>query len=779
MATKSKPSAPRSAAGVQAVIAPSSAPVAAPSLSPFGDGTAAAARAEAMQVTPFEERGAIGTPIVGGFIQDLGEYNPRLEGRAAIPVYEEMRRSDAQVHITLQAVKLPIRAGVPSLEPASDSAIDKQIAEEVQDNLLEGLEYLGTAGQYVSQSWDDVLQNALLMLDFGCAAHEEVYTIDGDRVRMKKLAARLPITFYRFLVEEDGETLIALQQYGYRGNSYLNVDVPASKLGLFVHSKEGANYFGRSILRTAYEHWYVKQCMYKIDAIACERNGLGVPIVKHLPGSGRLSLEDRETAFRFATNLASGHSTGAYMPPGLDMVIQGVAGQVRSCRDSILHHNQQISKVTLAMVVDLGQSSTGNRALGGSMSDLFFMANQAVYDQVCRTISHTAVRRLVDYNYDNVGSTKTKSYRSGPGAKPSGYPLMRAPSVSYVSFETIAETLAKLGLATVDMIHPDDELEAHLRRKMNLPAPAKPRQRFAPTAIRLMGQDPSAAPPPPSAKQAAMSERIAKGRELPMVDGIMVSREPQGAEKFLALSEIVTHLDAGKARVADVLRAAKKSTIAEALHRAIAAPAGRVHQVSVPADPKLVESVAEALKPVKAAGKLTVAQKRSRQLAGAAPRNPKDGVALADAPGADDKLNLYAQSTVSEFTGNLTARAINAALDAKKNPGDATKGEAIVQAQSDIEDATDGWIDRLSGEAANEAFGDGRLAGFGQYSDEIDRFIYSALLDLATCDACSDADGKEGALDEIPDAPNPDCEGGDSCRCVLVAVFGDERRSAA
>jgi hypothetical protein len=71
-----------------------------------------------------------------------------------------------------------------------------------------------------------------------------------------------------------------------------------------------------------------------------------------------------------------------------------------------------------------------------------------------------------------------------------------------------------------------------------------------------------------------------------------------------------------------------------------------------------------------------------------------------------------------------------------------------------------------------------RDAGFAEYADEIDHYIYSALLDVNTCKACAAADGMEGSADELPAVPNPDCDGGDGCRCVRVAVFKDEGSKA-
>ena len=144
-----------------------------------------------------------------------------------------------------------------------------------------GLEFRTSSGGWATQNWDDVVRNALLMLDFGCAAHEDVWAVDGARVRLRKLAARLPLTFYRWHTELDGETLVALEQYGYRGGRYLNVTLPAEKIALFTYNQEGANFWGTALLRYMYPHWYVKSNLYRMDSIACERNALGIPDAEH------------------------------------------------------------------------------------------------------------------------------------------------------------------------------------------------------------------------------------------------------------------------------------------------------------------------------------------------------------------------------------------------------------------------------------------------------------------------------------------------------------------
>ena len=417
--------------------------------------------AESQSTVPLERTAATaetlpvglpGTPIFHGFLEDFGEYNPQLEGLTAIRTYEKMRRSDAQVAATLLACELPIRAANWDVLPASSNALDREIAQFVKDNLFGGLEYVSPAGVKTTQCWDDVLRNALLMLAFGAAAHEEIYAVDGERVRLARLAPRLPITFYRWITDVDGETLLALNQYGYRNSNFESVEIPADRLAVFTFNKEGANFFGRSMLRPAYMHWYIKHNLYRIDAIAGERNGLGIPTIEQGTGA---SKEDRQAAASWVTQLAAHEKTGIALPAGWKLTLQGVQGQVRDLFSSIEHHNIEISRTALAFFMNLGQSSksSGNRALGQEMTDFFFLAVQATADQIARTITSTAVKRLVDYNWDGVEK----------------YPMLQTSNLRARSLDQTLTALSQL--ATAKVMAPYPELAQYIARELGLPQP--------------------------------------------------------------------------------------------------------------------------------------------------------------------------------------------------------------------------------------------------------------------------------------------------------------------
>jgi uncharacterized protein DUF935 len=457
---------------------------------------------QVVEIRPGDGRTSIygvpATAITGGFLVDLGEYNSELMGRNALPTYEKMRRGDAQVDATLEACIQPIlsaqwdvvpRQGVggrvsgvakqgvgdrvsgvgkngqgeatpytphptPSGNDNGKATVSqaREIAAAVKENLFGGLETRTEMGSWTTQSWAEVLRNTMLMLAFGCSAYEEVWTVDGDQLRLRMLADLPPMTFYQWDVESDGRTLRALVQYGYRKDRYERLAVPADKLTLFTYRQEGANFWGRPILRAAYPHWYVKNALYRIDAIAAERNGMGIPVITLPPGA---SAEDRETAIRFVTQLAAHERTGITLPNGASFELLGVKGNVRDILPSIAHHNEQITLAALAAFLNMGRTQTGSRSLGQVQNKFFLLALQNIADYVAQRITDNTIRRWVYYNY-------------GLDAP---VPQLKVANVQSRSFEDVMDYLQKLALAGV--VVSDRGLRDKVRMELGMPSETK------------------------------------------------------------------------------------------------------------------------------------------------------------------------------------------------------------------------------------------------------------------------------------------------------------------
>ncbi len=727
-------------------------PVARPAV---GDGMAAKAAAEPRML----EMGTTGTGVFGrGYIRELGEYNSEFSGGpfSFYRVCEKMRRGDAQVAATVMAMKLPVRCAEWAVKPPEDATpVEKECAEFVETCLFDEIDF------------DRTLENLLLALDFGAGCHEDIWTITNGQVRLAKLAARMPLTFYNWVVDAN-ESLVALIQHGFHGGAFAEFTLPADKIALYTFRQEGANFAGRAILREMYQHWYTKAALYKIDAIACERNGMGVPVGTLAQGATR---EDREAFERFLASVAAHQSAYVMQPAGYSFDLKGVVGQVRNCTDSIQHHNMQISMAGLAQFMIMGQGhggGGGNRSLGETMSDFFYLSLQTLANQVGDAYSDNTIARLALYNY-------------GPKVRA---PRLVPQQIIAMKFESVTEALSKLG--TANILTPDPDLELWIRQKMGAPAVDRAElvrlraktvtsgtTQVKPQAEQAAGGGavdavPSGAPAAPGAAGKEAAPKVAAAE----VDGVKVRRPPVGAELCLALSEIVSGLNSGRDDVASALRKARPAIQSEMIHKILNRPVGQMHRASVEADSKLVAAVAAILQRVHDFGMEQVSKERAKQKAGAA---PADAAKIRAAAGkAKDPIGLYAEGAVSEFTNTISSRATNMVIDLKRKAG-LTDGEIFQAAEELLDEQSDKWIDGVGAKGANEAFADGREAGYEELKGEISSVIYSALLDTNTCEACAAADGEDGATPEdIPDVPNPDCDGGDKCRCVHVYVFSDE-----
>lgn len=132
------------------------------------------------------EVGATGTVIFGGILGQT-DYNLDLQPPLSYDVYDKMRKGDGQVRAALSAIKLPLLRAEWTVEPASDSAEDKEIAMFVEEGLQE-----------LSSSWQQTLRHILLHLDYGSMPLEKVWEVrDDKRVHLRKLAPRLPRTIMR------------------------------------------------------------------------------------------------------------------------------------------------------------------------------------------------------------------------------------------------------------------------------------------------------------------------------------------------------------------------------------------------------------------------------------------------------------------------------------------------------------------------------------------------------------------------------------------------------
>jgi hypothetical protein len=715
--------------------------------------------------------GVSGTPILHGFVRDLGEYNPLMIGRDAIPIYEKMRRSDAQVHATLMAVNLPVQSAkwdiVPGLDPSEPGyARAKEICDFVKGNLFGGLEFRTARGTLVSQAWDSVVRNALLMPWFGVAAHEDVYVYDGGRLRLRKLAPRLPLTFWRFLVDkDDGETLEALEQYGYTVDFFKRVQVPAEKLCLFVFRKEGANFWGLPLLRSAYPHWYAKNSAYRIDLIAAERNTLGVPTIEQAPNASR---EDRAAAAQFVTQLAAHERTGISLPAGWKFTIQGVQGNQYRIQETIREHNEQISNNVLAMFLNLASGRGGSRALAQQHTDFFLLALQNLADQIARDITATTITRLTRLNF----------------GEDAAVPRLVAANVQSRQLEDVISALTQLAQAGV--VVPDESLDSRLREELGLP------QRVAPVpASEQIGVARRQQATGTQRSSDPAGRRAEPEHAVDLFTQATRTRDRQSPYWHAPVAPTETHVDfrtinqkfdQAEAAVADLLRRNRRRTIRQLANRAaeMLKNGQRPSVITYQPDTRLEKQILAVLQQAYDFAKSQVLEEHRRLLERSGRQQAALSEVLADVPRPTKNLGLIAEVAVEDYGNRLALAAQNAANDLRRSLdiGGMSAGEIADELFGALDDISDGYFDNIAAEGVRTAMGRGRNDALEALRAELGGlrgfWERTSVMDKNRCSNCAAHDGDQMPADGPPPPPPPDdgiCEGGHLCRCQWIEVI--------
>jgi hypothetical protein len=344
---------------------------------------------------PVTERGHVGNTTAAGFWMLDEEETPELRWPLSVRVYDAMRRQDAQVGSVLRAVTLPVRRTPWRLDPAG--ARD-EVVQLVAEDL--GLPIVGAGDAAPGRtrdrfSWSEHLRLALLMLVHGHSFFEQVYRPPSEDprgyARLRKLAWRPPRSIAAVNVAPDGG-LVSIEQDPPQGGTR-NVEIPVRFLVAYVCDREGANWFGNSLLRQAYKFWLIKDRELRVWATRDERNGVGVPLYE-----GAENETDLSKGLSIAQGYRAGSNAGAAIPNTAKLRLLGVEGALADPSKLVEKCDEQIARAVLAHFLNLG-SQTGSWALGTTFADFFTMSLQAVALDVAAVANAHVVEDLVDINF--------------------------------------------------------------------------------------------------------------------------------------------------------------------------------------------------------------------------------------------------------------------------------------------------------------------------------------------------------------------------------------------
>lgn len=384
------------------------------------------------------ELGFHGSTIWDGLVQE--DYNPDLRHPQSIATYDKMRKSSSQVQSIETVISLPIRTVRWYVEPAGTAASDREAADLVERNLLNG--------DWMSSTFDDLIRKALISTMVGFALFETVWDEQDGYLVYRKFADRHPRTVSKWLFDPNGGCAGFVQE-GYVDGALKRVSIPIDRVLRFTHREEFGNPEGFALCRVMYKNWYIIESLYKIANIGAERMFVGTPIGKYPPNS---TDKDRDALLELLKAIRVHEGAAIALPDTYSLDTFGGNATVDAIMALVDHHDNAMARAALAAFVNLVGQANGSRALSSDQSQFFLLADQAIAMWICAVINQYAVRKLVDANF--------------PG-------IRQYPRLDHSHLQTVINPTATghalAALVNKQLLTPDADVESAVRDMMNLP----------------------------------------------------------------------------------------------------------------------------------------------------------------------------------------------------------------------------------------------------------------------------------------------------------------------
>jgi hypothetical protein len=722
-----------------------------------------------------------GVILSGRTLFNRQDYNPDLTGQNGTNYYEKMRR-DPAIAGHLARWKSHVQAANWTFEPPEDWKGSAKVLDTMME--LCNRYIMGDGRDHIQDTFKGgLLPHILLMLDFGMSAVEKVWGIDEQgRHAYARLAPILPWTVQEFELGENGE-LLRLVQYAYvAGGIKARQEVPEAgfgtadeKIAVFTYRQEGDNYFGRPVLRECFQPWWHKSELWTLDGLQKELGGMGFRVVK-IPDSIVDTTSDiYKTAQQIAFDSRSSETGGAVIGQNWEFDVKFPTGTPPDIQGSMEFCNRQIAAAFNDQQSQYGTTPNGTKSLGETQTNSSMLSDQEVADLIEMQINTQLVPILCRRNV-------------GPQEE---WPKIQCEDLDKMTgtdAATNAKTLSDAGILRYDRV-----LEEHFRETLDLPA-IDDATREDPPVPAVVAPD-GAAPDTQGAANQAMPEMRPQGApSKPAAKAAAVDyaqpamprvfhRDPHAHEAHVDFQEIANYLDTQPGRVAErtvvpfrrliVARLAKAASNATGT----ALASGQAFEATAQSiRSRMVAELNAELLAVYRKGRTDVLAERDRQIKRAADSSEdEDLVDEAYAKPSEMKwikimVGLAFVSSMFNALKDEAKTAAITALNANMTPQEVEHRTLLALSGLSQKE----WTADLAGSIAR-SYATGRTDQGAAMSDQVSSVFYSAVMDSGTCGPCMARDGQEmdmGSVDSM--VPNPDCEGGDRCRCEAVFVFRSE-----
>lgn len=321
---------------------------------------------------------------------DGSEYDPRLQRRNGVVIFERMAREDSRLATALNLLKEPIMAATWTIDASTEGV--KLFVEE----------NLGMDEHSMSDvSWMQILKEMLTSVEIGFAVHEITWKLTNGMEHLNAVGFRPQLSIERF--EDDGDYLTGLYQYTQLRPVKEHEFLEASRLMYTSYNRIGTDFWGRSLVRPAYRDWYFKDILLIISMLNAKRFGVPVPWAQH---SAKISKRARQQMLKMMQNVQSDKQsaivTGSEGKDNPDWILRFFEPENARQMENLplLHYfDDNLAKAVGVLFLDLGSVASGNRALGDTFADILYNSLESRCTATCKIANKQLLAPMVEKNF--------------------------------------------------------------------------------------------------------------------------------------------------------------------------------------------------------------------------------------------------------------------------------------------------------------------------------------------------------------------------------------------
>lgn len=344
-----------------------------------------------------KEQGTTGLLAFNGILNE--EFLRELRGKEGYKRFDEMRRNSpiigAMLYYHEQAIR-KVSWNFTGGEMDGDPRID----------------FLNDCREYMSQSWNDFISEALTFLAFGYS----LFYVNRRRDKETNLwmwdsfSPRKQSTVFKWLLNYPGSELYDANKRNGEILGFVQQAPPAYSLDTIMMDKvihfrtrvESNNPEGISLLRNAWIPYYYAKNIQAFEAIGFERDANGMPVIT-LPQAASVDEADSGSdAYKAATivrNIRNDEQAGVVLPFGYTLnLLSGAGKSFADMGRAIERYESRMLMAMLSQFIMLGQNGVGSLALSQDATSIAEMIVNATADIIAETFTKQEIPRILALN---------------------------------------------------------------------------------------------------------------------------------------------------------------------------------------------------------------------------------------------------------------------------------------------------------------------------------------------------------------------------------------------